>query len=97
MYYRITRDVSGIIKDTGVSQIVMSHNTARVGYFIQNLGNTPIYINELGQEASSNVSPGIGSILLGPRETWPMNGIPVTSFEISVAGTKGCAFAAREW
>ena len=86
-------DRSGTIATGGSSQPVMSANGSRDGFFVQNLSDGDIYINDLG--AASATQPSL-RIPPGMLYESPMRG--VTTAAVAIFGaTTGQAFAAREW
>ena len=86
-------DRSGAIAGTSVAQSLLAANLTRSGYFLQNLGANPMYINELGSSAVA----GQGSVKVVPGATFPLPGMPLTTAALSIVGTAGDAFTAREW
>lgn len=85
-------DKSGSIVATGVAQIALDANANRTGFIIQNISNHTIYLNDKG--AATNTT---GSFQLAQGQVFPPFGYPVTTGAISVMGTMGDTFTAREW
>lgn len=86
-------DKSGSIAATGTAQTAIAANTLRSGYRIQNRSAVnPMYVNELGAASS-----GQQSCAIAPGAFFPPEGYPVTTSAISIMGTAGDLFAAREW
>ena len=85
-------DHSGAISSTGSPQTIIQANSLRSGFFIQNRGANPMYLNELGV-----ASTGSGSLLIAPGGYFPVYGYPVSSGALSLVGTAGDIFTAREW
>lgn len=77
---------------TAATQVLMTANTSRAGWFFQNLGTNPMRISELGADATLN-----GAIMVRAGETFPPPGYPIPTGAIEVAGTAGDLFTAREW
>lgn len=94
----VPTDRSGVIAVTGQAQNAAVANPLRSGFMIQNLGVNMMRINELGEDASDVVSAGSGSLGLAPGQTLStLNGWVLSTNRISVSGTEGDAFIAREW
>lgn len=76
------------------AQNVMEENDSRSGYYFKNPeGNDDMYINDVAEayaDASQNFKVPAGG-------SWPPPGYPVTTRAISVIGTIGQDFIAREW
>lgn len=85
-------DKSGSIAVTGVAQDVAVANSGRSGFRFQNVSNNPMYINDTGD---ATVAPG--SFIVGAGQYWPPEGYAVTTNRISVLGTAGDQFTAKEW
>lgn len=86
-------DKSGTIAATGVAQVAIAANALRSGYRIQNRSAVnPMYVNELGA-----ASAGQQSCTIAPGAFFPPEGYPVTTSAISIMGTTGDLFSAREW
>lgn len=93
-------DKSGHIAVTNTSQVAIAANSNRSGWFIQNLSAVPgqgMWINDLGVDASETPADGNTSIYLDAGDYYPRAGQPVTTKAISIIGTAGDAYAAREW
>lgn len=86
-------DRSGTITTGGAAQQLMAANTARRGYWIQNVSAGDLWINGQGSAAASQPSL---KIVAGAYYEAPLGGCPTTA--ISVFGaTTGQAFSSREW
>ncbi len=85
-------DHSGSIASTGVAQTAIAANALRSGFFIQNKGANPMYVNELG--AATN---GAGSFTIAPGASFPPAGYPISTGALSILGTAADIFTAREW
>lgn len=90
-------DYSGSITATGTSQALAAANALRSGWFIQNRGANPMYINDLGLPASSTISAGNGSIEVAPGATFPPFGYPISTTAFNITGTAADTFLYREW
>lgn len=90
-------DQSGTIAATGVAQTLMAGNAQRSGWVVQNQGTNDMWINEIGQNAASTGAPNNGSVRLGPGEVWPPPLQPVPTVSISILGTGGDFYMAREY
>jgi len=84
---------SGTITATGVSQTLAAANALRSGWFFQNNGSNPMYLNEVGADASATSN----SFVVQAGGTFPPAGFALTTAKISVLGTIGEAFTCREW
>jgi hypothetical protein len=89
-------DHSGSITGSG-SQALLAVNPTRSGWFVQNRGTNPMYINELGAAASAAVSAGSGSVMIPAGASFPPAGYPLTSQAINILGTLADNFVCREW
>lgn len=85
-------DRSGVIGATGVAQSLLSANSLRSGWIIQNRGVAPMYVNDLGVATA-----GAGSFVIPTGGTFPPANYPVTVNAISVLGTVNDPFTVREW
>lgn len=85
-------DKSGVIEGASAQQVLDANGT-RSGWFFQNLGTDAMFLNELGADATN----GQGSIMVRPGECFPPCGYAVTTAPVSVLGTAGQGFTAREW
>jgi len=85
-------DRSGSITVTAVAQVMMAANLLRSGFFIQNTGSSVIYLNDVG-----TATTGIGSFAILPNSSFPPHNYPVTTGTISILGTTGNIYTAREW
>lgn len=87
---------SGTIIGTGVSQVLMdaaAPGITRSGWLVQNKGTHNMEINDLGDPADA--SPV--SVQLAPGALFPPPGYPVAQGEITITGTVGDNYMAREW
>ena len=86
-------DSSGTIATTNTSQIGVSANAYRTGFFFQNLGSHNMWVNELG-----NATEVAGSVLIAPGQSIsaPYN-YPVSVGAINVIGTSGDGYTIRTW
>lgn len=88
-------DGSGTLA-AAVAQELLAANADRSGWFIQNQSNqNPMWVNELGADAVAVV--GAGSFCIGPGQTFPPYGYPLSVAAVSIIGTAGDAFFCREW
>lgn len=87
----VVTDRSGAIVATDTPQELMAVNTARSGFFLQNIGETNLYINDLDDAVIGE------SMIVSSGGIWPPPGYPVSVGSISISGTQGCAYVAREW
>lgn len=85
-------DRSGSIALSDVAQTAIAANVYRSGFFIQNKGANPMYINELGTATAVG-----GSITIPAGASFPPAGYPVSTGAISILGTAGDIYTAREW
>ena len=76
-------DHSGTIAQTSVSQMALPANLTRSGWFLQNNGEFPMQVNELGGDATLN------SFTVPAGYTFPPANFPITTNAINVAGTAG--------
>jgi hypothetical protein len=92
----LATDLSGVL--AGYTSVpVAPQNAARAGYFFQNQGANPMWVNELGLPATQTPVANNGSILVPPGGSFPPPGFPVSTAQISVIGTPGDTFAFRTW
>jgi hypothetical protein len=85
-------DHSGSIAATGVSQLLLAANVFRSGWFIQNKGANPMYLNDLGV-----ASVGAGSFVVAPGNSFPPPNYPMVTGAINILGSIGDTFVVREW
>lgn len=85
-------DKSGTITATGVSQLLMAANANRSGFLVQNLGSNPMHINAFGVAADDQTS-----FTIAPGAFFPPENYPITTGAITILGTIGDKFAAKEW
>jgi hypothetical protein len=85
-------DKSGSLA-AGSAQVIANANTLRSGFFLQNLGVDPMWLNDL-----TTATAGSGSIRLaaGEKISAPKD-IPLNTHALSLIGTSGSAFTLREW
>ena len=86
-------DASSSITTTATSQLLLNPNATRSGWVMQNRGSNPMYVNELGDVAST----GPGSFAVPPGGLFPPAGFPVGTSQVNVLGTAGDVFTVREW
>jgi hypothetical protein len=86
-------DCSGTITSAGEAQEMMAARADRSGFWVQNLGEADLWINELG--AATQGQPSI-KIAAGALYEAPAHGVSVGPVSI-IGGTAGQAFSAREW
>lgn len=87
-------DRSGTIGAASTAQQLMAANSARVGFYIENLSaSDPLWINELGTATESQPSLKIpaGSLYETPAGYCPIGAISI------IGPTLDQAFTAREW
>jgi hypothetical protein len=84
---------SGTLAAGGVSQVLMPANTARRGYWVQNVSAGLLWVNAFGAAAATQPS-----IAIPPNGLYecPAGSVPATELQIFGA-TTGQAFSAREW
>lgn len=86
-------DRSGSLSATGRAQCLMEANLNRSGFVFQNLSTVnPVWINDLGA-----ASTGPGSFRVPPGGLFPPRDYPVSTGALSILGTQGDAYSAREW
>ena len=86
-------DRSGSIAATAVAQQLLAPNSMRSGFILQNLSSVnPLYINDLGAATTTG-----GSFAVPPGAFFPPQGYPVSTGALSVLGTAGSIYSAREW
>lgn len=86
-------DKSGSITSTGVAQTAIAANTLRSGCIIQNRSvSNAMYVNDLGA-----ASTGQQSFMVPAGGFWPPSDYPVATGAVSILGTVGDLFTAREW
>lgn len=89
----LTVDRSGSVTTGGVAQNVVGTNIGRSGFWIQNLSNNDLWINDL--TTATGASPDL-KLVSGALYESPIHCAPTTA--VSVYGaTTGQSFAAREW
>lgn len=82
---------SGTITAGGTAQVLMAANTAREGFWLQNLSTADLWLSDLGTAAATQPSLQIAA---GAYYEAPA----VTAGAYSIYGaTTGQAFACREW
>jgi len=78
----------------GSSKQIMAPNALRSGWLVQNQGANPMYVNDVGADAG----PNGGSYLIAPGQYLSTDeGVPLTTGAITLMGTAGDGFVAREW
>jgi hypothetical protein len=91
-------DKSGTITVNNATQVLMdpaAPGVTRSGWIVQNNGASGdlMFINDLGSDADTSPT----SVQLAHGQFWPPPGYPVPQGQISIAGTAGDSFMAREW
>ena len=88
-----TKNASGTIIAGGTAQELMAANKGRGGFWIQNVSDGDLWINELGTAAAAQPSMKLAA---GALYESPVTGC--TANAISIFGaTTAKAFSAREW
>ena len=82
---------SGTITAGGTAQVLAPANLSRAGFWFQNVSDTDMWINELGNAAASQPSIKVPA---GAMYEFPV--VPGTALSVFCA-TTGKAFSAREW
>lgn len=84
---------SGTIATGATAQSLMAVNSARRGFWVQNLSAGDLWISDVGTAAATQPSINIppGALYEAPRDA-----VPTTAISIYGA-TTGQAFSAREW
>lgn len=85
-------DKSNSITVTGQAQVLAAANAVRSGFIVQNVSSHVMWVNDLADAAA-----GAGSYQLSPGAVFPPPGWPMSTHTVSVLGTAGDAFTAREW
>lgn len=88
-----TKNASGTITLGGTAQELMAANKGRGGFWIQNVSDTDMWINELGTAAASQPSMKLAA---GAFYESPVTGCTANAISIFCA-TTAKAFSAREW
>ena len=82
---------SGVIAQTGQSQLLLAANNLRSGWIMQNNGLYPMTVNEIGNSALTN------SFIVPAGYMFPPANFPVTTNQLNIAGTAGDAYTLRTW
>jgi hypothetical protein len=90
-------DHSGVIAVGGLSQLVLAADNDRSGWIFQNVGASPMTLNELGAPATPTPLAGAGSFVVAPGAFFPPPGYPATVAGIAVQGATGDGYVARSW
>ena len=86
-------DRSGTIATGGAAQVLMSANTQRRGFSVQNVSSGDLWFSAVGTAAASQPS-----FRLPPNAMYENPYSTTATTEISIFGaTTGQAFSAREW
>lgn len=85
-------DWSAAIVATGVSQVLMPANLLRSGWLIQNRSSNVMHVNDLGTATTVG-----GSFSVPSGGIFPPPNFPITTGQVSIVGTIGDVFTAREW
>ena len=89
----IVVDYSGSITTTNQSQQLLAANSLRSGWIMQNQGDNPMQVNEIGQDAQVTAS-----FLVAPKGgIFPPENFPLTTAQVNIAGTAGDTYTVREW
>jgi hypothetical protein len=86
-------DHSGIIANTGQSQLLMDANNFRSGFLFQNVGANPMWLNDTGADANTQ----FGNWLVAPGESVSSENFPVSTLKWTIRGTVNDGFTMREW
>src|SRR5271157_1669118 len=85
-------DYSGIIAATETSQLLLATSATRSGWIIQNNGQSPMTINEIGLDAT------VKSFAVAPfGGVFPPENFPLTTNQLNIAGTAGDNYTLRAW
>jgi hypothetical protein len=87
-------DRSSTITTGGTQQTLMSTNSSRHGFMVENTSNGDLWINELGSSAVQ-ASPSI-KIASGNLYESPVGGASTAAISI-IGATTGQSFTSREW
>lgn len=88
-------DHSSTVTATGVSQLALSANALRSGFYFQNNGTHNIGLNDLGA-----ATLGAGSLIVPPGGVVSTSGsgnYPLSINAVNVIGTATDAYTLREW
>jgi hypothetical protein len=87
-------DRSGTITITDQSQVLMPANPQRGGFRVQNLSanQNVMTVNEIGSDATI-----LNSWVIYASQSFPPPNYPIPVGAVTIAGTAGDAFVAREW
>ena len=87
-------DRSGAITGpvAGNPQVLMPANTNRSGWLVENVDAAPMTVSDFGTDPTQP-----SAYVLYPGHTFPPAGYPVPVTAITIAGTLGQKFVAREW
>lgn len=88
----VLTDRSGVIAADHVSQDLMVANADRAGWFFQNRSGRPMTISEYGADAELD-----SAITVYPNQSFPPPEYPLTLTKITVSGSIGDKYVAREW
>lgn len=80
---------SGVIA-AAPAQNVMEANDQRSGWWFLNTGQNPMFLNELA-------AADLTAYQVLPGGVWPPAGYPLSTGALSVLGTPGDTYQAREW
>lgn len=86
-------DKSGTITTGGTAQVAIAANTARKGFWIQNISTGDLWITSLTTAVADSPSMKIAA---GALYESPTGGTPTGAISI-IGATTGQKFAAREW
>ena len=85
-------DYSGTITATEISQPLLAASATRSGWIMQNNGQNPMTINEIGN------SPLTNSFAVAPfGGVFPPENFPLTTNQLNITGTAGDNYTLRAW
>lgn len=86
-------DHSGVITTTGQSQLAMDANAFRSGFLFQNVGSSPLWVNDSGNPADIT----FGNYKVDAGQIISSENFPVTTSAWNVRGTATDGYTLREW
>ncbi len=85
-------DYSGIITTNNESQLLLAASNTRSGWIMQNNGENPMTVNEIGLDAT------IKSFVVAPfGGIFPPENFPLTVNQLNIAGIAGDSYTLRAW
>jgi hypothetical protein len=85
-------DYSGVIAVTAQSQLLLAASLTRAGWILQNNGQNPMTVNEMGNSALTN------SFVIAPfGGIFPPENFPLTTAQLNISGVAGDAYTLRAW